>query len=122
MKKIFAMAVFALSVFILQMPQTQAANEKYVGQYATGYDVYLLLNSYNFNSFANLDFTCKVKATNGHDVQYIGYHFWIDNGNPYFRNSDGYGGIITNDPALKVESNIFTFTMAMAVEYMNSQR
>lgn len=37
MKKFLAMAVIVLSVFILQMPQVQAANEKYVGQYATGY-------------------------------------------------------------------------------------
>ena len=122
MKKFFAMAVFALSVFILQMPQAQADNEKYVGKYATGYDVYLLLNSYNFNSFANMDFTCKVKATNGRDVQYIGYHFWTENGSAYFKNSDGYGGRVTDDPNLKVEATIFKFTLVMANEYLKSRR
>ena len=122
MKKLLTMAVLALSVFILQMPQVQANNEKYVGQYATGYDVYLLLNSYNFKSALNLDFTCKVKATNGRDVQYIGYHFWNENGVPYFRNSDGYGGRVTDDPNLKVEATIFKFTAIMAAEYLKSQR
>ena len=122
MKKLLTMAVLALSVFILQMPQVQANNEKYVGQYATGYDVYLLLNSYNFKSALNLDFTCKVKATNGRDVQYIGYHFWTENGSAYFKNSDGYGGRISKDPNLQVEMNIFAFTLAMANEYMNSRR
>ena len=122
MKKFLTMAVLVLSVFILQMPQVQADNEKYVGQYATGYDVYLLLNSYDFKSVLNLDFTCKVKATDGYDVQYIGYHFWTENGAPYFRNSDGYGGRVTDDPALKVEATIFKFTAIMATEYLKSRR
>lgn len=122
MKKILTMAVLALSVFILQIPQVQASNEKYAGKYATGYDVYLLLDSYNFNSFTNMDFTCKVKATNGRDVQYIGYHFWTENGSAYFKNSDGDGGRISKDPNLQVEMNIFAFTLAMANEYMNSRR
>ena len=98
MKKFLAMAVLVLSVFILQMPQVQADNEKYVGQYATGYDVYLLLDSYNFKSAMNLDFTCKVKAT------------------------DGYDGRVTDDPALKVEATIFKFTAVMAAEYLKSRR
>ena len=109
MKKFLAMAVFALSVIILQMPRAEASNEKYVGKYATGYDVYLLLNSYNFNSVMNMDFTCQVKATNGRDV-------------PYYLNSDGYGGRITDDPAVKVEATIYVFTRVMANEYLKSRR
>ena len=122
MKKFLAMAVFALSVIILQMPQAEAANEKYVGKYATGYDVYLLLNSYNFNSVMNMDFTCQVKATNGRDVQYINYHFWNENGVPYYLNSDGYGGRVTDDPVVKVEATIYIFTRVMANEYLKSRR
>lgn len=122
MKKFWVMAAVVLSVVILQMPQVQAANEEYVGKYATGYDVYLLLNSYNFKSFLNLDFTCKVKATNGYDVQYIDYHFWTENGVPYYRNSDGYGGRVTDDPSVEVEAYIFKFTAIMATEFLKSQR
>ena len=122
MKKFLAMSAILLSVIILQMPQVAADNEYYVGKYATGYDVYLLLDSYNFKSFLNLDFTCKVKATNGYDVQYIGYHFWIENGSPHYLNSDGYGGTITDDPAFRVEANIFKFTAITATEFLKSQR
>lgn len=122
MKKVFAMAALVIGILILQTPQADANNEKYAGKYATGYDVYLLMDSYEFNSFLNLDFTCKVKATNGYDVQYIGYHFWTENGSAYYRNSDGYGGRITNDPNLEVEATIFKFTVIMAAEFLKSQR
>lgn len=122
MKKFFAAATLLLGILILQMAQVQAANEKYVGKYATGYDVYLLIDSYNFKSFLNLDFTCQVKATDGYDVQYIGYHFWNENGVPYYKNSDGYGGRVSDDPSVKVEANIFKFTVIMANEFLKSQR
>ncbi len=120
MKKILAGLILAVSIIVMQTPQVEAAKEEYMGKYATGYDVYLLLDSYNVNSFVNLDFTCKVKATNGYDVQYIGYHFWLENGAPYFSNSDGFSGRVTDD--MQVEANIFKFTAVMAMKFMESQR
>lgn len=121
MQKILMAAILAVSLIFVNAPQAEA-KESYVGKYATGYDVYLLLDSYKFNNVATMDFNCTVKATNGYDVQYIGYHFWTENRVPYYLNSDGYGGRLTDDPSMAVEATIFKFTVAMAMEFLESQR
>ena len=97
MKKILAMAVFALSILIFQMPQA-AAQDIFVGTYSSGYNVYLMTETIRIQSRDYMDYTCRVKAIRGNDVIYVDYTFWEDRQRriiEHYRDSSGNTGMFT---------------------------
>ena len=77
MKKLLTMAVLALSVFILQMPQA-AAEDVYVGEWEGGWKAYVLSDSINWDVKGPnyIIFYCRIKGVSSQgQVKYFDYVF-----------------------------------------------
>lgn len=104
MKKFFKIMILAtLIVFAACHNQTEA-REIYSGKYSDGTDVYLIYESINIKNYNPFTFTCRVRA--GRD--YINYYFYQYNGQPYYRNSEGYQGYVRSN-ASPVARGIYRF-------------
>ena len=133
MKKFFAVAVFALSVFILQMPQA-AAEDVYVGEeWEGGWRAYIVEGSVDWDvkSPVEIIFYCRLKGVSPQgQVKYFDYVFTpINDSNQKmigasFRDSTGATGrFYQNNPGVyRVEYKVFQMLLAVFRETLNQAR
>ena len=128
MKKFLAMAVFALSVIILQMPQAEARDE-YMGDWEGGWRAYLMTETIKpEKSGSNLVVYCRLKAVKS-TTKYFDYAFtyYIDAGGVpkvSFRDSSGASGsFVFGSPGVyQVEHETAVRLFEILQEIMNARR
>ena len=107
MKKSILAAVFVLGLIFSQMallPKAEAY-DRYIGVYpATGLNAYLMTQTvYRYN----WGYTATIVCYPSNSPYYIDYKFWIENGNMYYSNSDGYSGRVRSAYADPIEYNAY---------------
>ena len=105
-KKIIPVMMLLVSIFFVFGQNSKAeATDIYVGNYPeSGIPAYLMSETMNIN-YANHSFTCTVICIVNHSDYCINYDFYVYNGKWYFRNSDGYSGVVSKNYT-PVEYNI----------------
>ena len=126
MKKFLTMAVFALSVFILQMPQVEARDE-YVGEWEGGWRAYLMIETVQLGKNGNdVAFSCRLKGVSPQGTtKYFDYVFtFYQNARVSFRDSTGASGSFAmGSPGVyQVEHETAIQLMALFKTFMDSRR
>lgn len=127
MKNFLTMAVFALSVIILQMPQAEARDE-YMGDWEGGWRAYLMTETIDTGqSGRNLIIYCRLKAVKN-TTKYFDYAFTYHNdaGIPKisFRDSLGASGsfVLGSPGVYQVEHKTAVRLFEIIQEIMNASR
>ena len=132
MKKFLAIAIFALGIFILQMPQA-AAQVEYVGDWEGGWRAYLMTETIRpEKSGRNFIIYCRLKAISPKSItiqKHFDYAFTFHNdtgGVPQvsFRDSTGATGnfVIGSPGVYQVEHNTAVRLLEIMQEIMNARR
>ena len=96
-----------------QYNQVEAA-DYYVGTYKDGNDAYLMTETIRHYAATSRDeaysgtYDCKVKAVRGRSVTYIDYHFYVGDDGWYYRNSQGFGGYMS-EGVTPIANKIFDY-------------
>lgn len=85
---------------------TAEARDYYIGTYSDGTNAFLVTESVHISSYHPYTFTCTVHYAGN----YIYYAFFPVNGNPYYRNSEGYEAYVFGSGS-PVAENIYKFVV-----------
>lgn len=128
MKKFLTMAVFALSVFILQMPQVEARDE-YVGEWEGGWRAYLMIETVQFGKNGNDPaFSCRLKGISPQGtIKYFDYVFTFHQNSgarvSFMDSTGASGSFVMGSPGVyQVEHETALQLMALMKTFMDSRR
>lgn len=106
-KKILSSLLLVFALVLVGAPSPSAeASDYYIGTYGDGTNAFLVTQSISISSYRPYTFTCTVKYAGN----YLYYSFFPSNGNPYYRNSEGYEGYVFGGSS-PVAANIYRFVV-----------
>ena len=98
MKKNFAVMLLTVGIIFCSQLATienvSAENERYVGTFKDGYDAYMVINTWEVVNPKDLSFKGAVRAVKGNNSFLIWYNCWTDGKHFYYKNSQGFSGIV----------------------------
>ena len=95
MKKFFSVMLLAIAiVFVGSQEKVSAEEEYYVGTFKDGHAAYMVLRTWELANPKTLNFKGAVRAVKGNNSFLIWYEYWFDGQNTYYKNSQGFSGVI----------------------------
>ena len=113
-KQLLATMILTVTLILVGGQSNQAeAADYYVGTYKDGNDAYLMTETIRHTEAApggaySGTYDCRVKAVKGSSVTYIDYHFYIGDDGWYYRNSQGFGGYMS-EGVTPIANRIFDY-------------